>query len=87
MHAVDERDVGDVHEQPLYVPWEVRRRVEHWAPPEVAADGPNRWLVVGFYDNEAVRTPAGWRLSAVKLTATYQENASLLAATMAAVND
>ena len=54
-------------------------RAEHWLPPELAGDGPRRWLVVGFYDNEAVRTPGGWRLSRVKLTATYQENAELAA--------
>jgi len=52
-------------------------RAEHWVPAELAAGGPNRWLVVGFYDNEAVRTPDGWRLSRVKLTATYQENQHL----------
>jgi hypothetical protein len=52
-------------------------RAEHWLPDEVAAGGPNRWLVVGFYDNEAVRTADGWRLSLVKLTSTYQENAHL----------
>ena len=47
-------------------------RAEHWASPEVAAGGSTYWLVVGFYDNVAVRTPDGWRLSAVKLTATHQ---------------
>ena len=57
-------------------------RAEHWAPPEVAAGGPDCWLVVGFYDNEAVRTTDGWRLSSITLTATHQENQSLLAATM-----
>jgi hypothetical protein len=62
-------------------------RVEHWAPPEVAAGGPNCWLVVGFYDNVAVRTPEGWRLSSVKLTVTHQENEALLAASMAAAKD
>ncbi|MDQ6696032.1 MAG: nuclear transport factor 2 family protein [Actinomycetota bacterium] len=62
-------------------------RVEHWAPREVAADGPNCWLIVGFYDNVAVRTPEGWRLSSVKLTMTHQENEALLAASMAAVKD
>lgn len=51
-------------------------RAEHWLP----GDAPNRWLVVGFYDNEAVRTPEGWRLNRVKLTATYQENQHLLSA-------
>ncbi len=49
-------------------------RAEHWLP----SGEPNRWLVVGFYDNEAVRTPDGWRLSSVRLTASYQENAGLL---------
>ena len=60
-------------------------RAEHWVPPDVAAGGPNCWLIVGFYDNVAVRTPEGWRLSAVKLTLTHQENEALLAAAMAAV--
>ena len=62
-------------------------RVEHWAPPEVAAGGPNCWLVVGFYENVAVRTPEGWRLSSVKFTMTHQENKELLAAALAAVKD
>ncbi|MEA5360223.1 nuclear transport factor 2 family protein [Amycolatopsis sp., V23-08] len=52
-------------------------RAEHWVPDEVAAGGPNRWLVVGFYDDEAVRTPDGWRLTRVKLTASHQENVHL----------
>ncbi|BCJ55107.1 hypothetical protein Asp14428_65820 [Actinoplanes sp. NBRC 14428] len=51
-------------------------RAEHWLPGE----GSRRWLVIGFYDNRAVRTPAGWRLSSVKLTASHQENADLVAA-------
>ncbi|WP_035855465.1 nuclear transport factor 2 family protein [Cryptosporangium arvum] len=50
-------------------------RAEHWLPGE----GPNRWLVVGFYDNEAVRTADGWRFRRVALTASYQENAHLAA--------
>jgi hypothetical protein len=49
-------------------------RAEHWRPDELAGGGPNRWLVVGFYDNEAVRTVDGWRLNRVRLTSTYQEN-------------
>lgn len=53
-------------------------RAEHWVPTE-AIDEPNRWLVVGFYDNRAVHTKDGWRFSHVTLTATYQENAHLLA--------
>ena len=59
-------------------------RAEHWAPPDVAAGGPGCWLVVGFYDDVAVRTPDGWRLGSLRLTATHQENAELLTATMAA---
>ena len=62
-------------------------RAEHWAPPEVAAGGPGCWLVVGFYDDVAVRTREGWRLSSVKLTVTHQENAALRAASMAVVKD
>lgn len=59
-------------------------RAEHWTADDVAAGGPNRWLVVGFYENVAVRTPAGWRLTVLKLTVTHQENPELLAASMAA---
>jgi hypothetical protein len=55
-------------------------RAEHWVPDDVAAGGPNCWLVVGFYDDVAVRTPEGWRLSSVKLTLTHQENEVLVAA-------
>jgi hypothetical protein len=61
-------------------------RAEHWAPPEVAAGGPNCWLVVGFYDNTAVRTRDGWRLSSVALTAIHQENAALRTAVWAAAD-
>ena len=46
---------------------------QHWLPPEVAPQRRNRWLVVGFYDNEAVRTRDGWRLRKVRLTMTYEE--------------
>ncbi|MBT2410064.1 nuclear transport factor 2 family protein [Streptomyces sp. ISL-12] len=59
-------------------------RAEHWVPRELAGTGPDRWLVVGFYDNEAVRTPDGWRLNRVKLTATHQENTHLSSAALAA---
>lgn len=59
-------------------------RAEHWAPAEVAAGGPDCWLVVGFYDHVAVRTSEGWRLSSVTLTAIHQENAHLLPRAMAA---
>ncbi|MFG1610626.1 nuclear transport factor 2 family protein [Actinoplanes sp. NPDC049265] len=59
-------------------------RAEHWVPAEIAAGGPNRWLVIGFYDNEAVRTPDGWRLTRVKLTSAYQENEHLSGVALAA---
>jgi SnoaL-like domain len=54
-------------------------RAEHWLPPELVGSGAACWLVVGFYDDEAVRTPDGWRLTRVKLTVTHQENAHLRA--------
>jgi 3-phenylpropionate/cinnamic acid dioxygenase small subunit len=47
---------------------------QHWLAPDVAVPQRNRWLVVGFYDDEAVRTPDGWRLSKVRLTPMYQEH-------------
>ena len=59
-------------------------RAEHWVPAELAGGGPDRWLVVGYYDNEAVRTAEGWRLSRVKLTAAHQENPHLAGLAMAA---
>lgn len=71
-HVIDlEGDAAKIH---------AHVRAEHWLPEEAAGDGPNRWLVVGFYDNEAVRTADGWRLTRVKLTSKYQENAQLAAA-------
>ena len=48
-------------------------RAEHWRPDDRSSGRCTRWLVVGFYDNEAVRTADGWRLSSVRLTSTYQE--------------
>jgi hypothetical protein len=59
-------------------------RAEHWLPRELVGEGPNCWLVVGFYDDEAVRTHDGWRLTKVKLTAVHQENAHLLNVAQAA---
>ncbi len=58
-------------------------RAEHWVPADVAGDGPDCWLVVGFYDNEAVRTAGGWRLSRVRLTATHQQNPHLSSTALA----
>jgi hypothetical protein len=59
-------------------------RAEHWVPDELAGGGPRSWLVVGFYDNEAVRTADGWRLSRVKLTSAHQENPHLSSVALAA---
>ncbi|WBU36907.1 nuclear transport factor 2 family protein [Homoserinibacter sp. YIM 151385] len=53
-------------------------RAEHWVPRELAEGGPNRWLVVGHYDNDVVRTAHGWRFSTVRLAAAFQENAHLI---------
>jgi hypothetical protein len=54
-------------------------RAEHWLPSAVAAGGPDCWLVVGFYDDVAVRTPEGWRFSSITLTATHQQHPELVA--------
>ncbi|WP_028936328.1 nuclear transport factor 2 family protein [Pseudonocardia spinosispora] len=58
-------------------------RAEHWVPDELAGDGPRCWLVVGFYDNTAVRTAEGWRLDRVALTLTHQENPHLSSSALA----
>ena len=53
-------------------------RAEHWLAPHLVPEASeNCWLLVGFYDDEAVRTAEGWRIERVKLTATYQQNAHL----------
>ncbi|MEV0736566.1 nuclear transport factor 2 family protein [Streptomyces sp. NPDC050549] len=59
-----------------------RVRAERWLPDESADGGPIRWLVVGFYGNEAVRTADGRRLDREKLTSTCQENAHLARAAL-----
>jgi 3-phenylpropionate/cinnamic acid dioxygenase small subunit len=51
-------------------------RAEHWIDPIVAGDGPDCWLVVGFYDDEAIRTNDGWRLSSVRLTVNHDTGRS-----------
>ena len=40
---------------------------EHWIDPAEAAGGPTCWLATGFCDDDAVRTPHGWRISSVRL--------------------
>ena len=52
-------------------------RAEHWLPAATNSETPKRWLLVGRYENEVTRTAQGWRFSTVKLTAAYQENASI----------
>ena len=61
-------------------------RAEHWLPPELVESGPNCWLVVGFYDDDAVRGADGWRLTKVKLSVTHEENAHVAAVAFAAAN-
>jgi len=55
-------------------------RAEHWLRRDLVPSGDNRWTVVGFYDDEAIRTPDGWRLRAVRLSVTHRENDHLVAA-------
>ena len=62
-------------------------RAEHWLPSELVESGPTCWLVVGFYDDAAIRTGDGWRLASVKLSVTHQENAHLYDLAVAAARD
>jgi hypothetical protein len=62
-------------------------RAEHWLPSELVESGPTCWLVVGFYDDAAVRTADGWRLGSVKLSVTHQENPHLYDLAVAAARD
>lgn len=57
---------------------------EHWVAPELVAPKDNCWLVTGFYDDQAVRTPEGWRLARVRLTINYQQGDHVRAAARAA---
>ena len=50
-------------------------RAEHWVAPELVAPRGNCWLVTGFYDDRAVRTADGWRLSRVRLEVVYEDGA------------
>ena len=51
---------------------------EHWIDPAEAGGGPTCWLATGFYDDEAVRTPDGWRLSSVRLTMTHSDGIEIV---------
>ena len=57
---------------------------QHWIVPDLIE--PNTgdcWVVVGFYDDEAVRTPDGWRLERVKLTIRHQSGSHVARASLA----
>jgi SnoaL-like domain len=62
-------------------------RAEHWLRPDLVESGPTCWLVVGFYDDAAVRTAAGWRLDSVTLSVTHQENTSVYDRAIAAATN
>jgi hypothetical protein len=74
-HAITNHQVtvdGDVGHVRAHV------KAEHWVDPALVDGGPNCWLLVGFYDHDAVRTADGWRLSGAKLTVTHEEGGHLL---------
>lgn len=58
-------------------------RAEHWVAPELAEPGRNRWLAVGFYDDEAVRTDNAWRLRRVRMDLAYQDNVEVFGVALA----
>lgn len=50
-------------------------QAEHFVirePDDGLEDGQDRWTIGGFYTNELVRTPIGWKLAKVTLTMTWQ---------------
>jgi 3-phenylpropionate/cinnamic acid dioxygenase small subunit len=53
-------------------------RAEHWIDQALVENGQNCWLLVGFYDDEAILTPDGWRLSSVRLTVTFQSGREVM---------
>ena len=49
-------------------------QAEHFVarePGDGLEDGADRWTIGGFYTNELVRTPEGWKLTRVTLTVTW----------------
>ena len=57
---------------------------DHWIAPDlVEPHTGDCWVVVGFYDDEAVRTPDGWRLERVKLTIRHQSGSHVARASLA----
>jgi hypothetical protein len=53
-------------------------KAEHWVDPSLVEAGSNCWLLVGFYDHHAVRTPDGWRINRAQLTKIYEEDGHIL---------
>lgn len=47
-------------------------RADHWVDPELAPPGQNCWTLIGFYEDDAVRTADGWQLVKVRLDMRYQ---------------
>ena len=50
-------------------------QAEHFVvrePGDGLADGADRWTIGGYYTNELVRTPDGWKLARVTLVVTWQ---------------
>ena len=50
-------------------------QAEHFVirePDDGLDDGMDRWTIGGYYVNELVRTPVGWKLAKVKLQMTWQ---------------
>jgi hypothetical protein len=60
-------------------------QAEHFVarePDDDLEDGADRWTIGGYYINDLVRTPDGWKLSKITLTVTWQtgnENLSQIA--------
>lgn len=64
----------------------IRAHIEaqQWVPTELVAPSTETcWHVIGFYDDVAVRTRDGWRLTSVKLTVRHQTGQAVFAASMA----
>lgn len=64
----------------------IRAHIEaqHWVPAElVAPQTETCWHLIDFYDDDAIRTPADWRLSSVKLTVLHQSAQTVFAASVA----